>query len=83
MSKKGYQVDEEEQHRLSSMPGVTVYTLESALAEAISPVYDWFYKQKGCSECAAKATEKEVLEVLASVIAELGPGDQHLCKEHE
>ena len=80
--KKGYQLDEEEQMRLSALPGVTVYTLGSALAEAISPVYDWFLEQKGfCNICAREATEKEIAETLPEVFDALRRGEK-LCEQH-
>ena len=52
MGDKGYEPEPDEQWRRSSA-GEDVYTLGSALAEAIQPVYDYFIKKTGCDECAA------------------------------
>lgn len=80
---KGYQLDDEEQHRLSSMPGVTVYTLDSALTEAIFPVFDYFLKQTGCAKCAALATQREVMEALPEVMESYAAYLPKFCKDHE
>jgi hypothetical protein len=80
---KGYQLDEDEQMRLSSMPGVTVYTLGSALLEAMYPVYEYFLKQTGCTMCAALATEREVSEALPDLIETLKVNLLKFCKDHE
>ena len=82
-SSKGYQLDDDEQARLSSLPGVTVYTLESALTEAIHPVFDYFLKQTGCAKCAALAAQREVMEALPVVIDGFAVDVPKFCDDHK
>ena len=70
-SSKGYPLDDDEQERLSSLPGVTVYTLESALTEAIYPVFEYFLGESHCAKCSALAAEREVMEALLKVFEDL------------
>ena len=78
---KGYQLDEDEQQKYSALPGVTIYTLGSAVSEALMPVFDWFLQETGCSQCAAEKTEKELMEALPEVVASFRI-NARLCKEH-
>ena len=81
-SAKGYQLDDDEQYRLSSLPGVTVYSLGGALAEAVLPVYEYFLKETGCARCAMEAVRREVDEALPDAIAGCPSAFPKLCKDH-
>jgi len=80
---KGYQVDDDEQALLSSLPGVSVYSLEGALSEAINPVFEYFLEQTHCTKCAALALEREVIEALPKVIEVYAVAVPRFCEDRK
>jgi hypothetical protein len=82
-SSKDYQVDDDVQERLSSLPGVTVYTLESALTEAIYPVFEYFLGETHCAKCAALALEREIMEALIKVFEGYAVDVPRFCEDHK
>ena len=82
-SSKGYPLDDDEQERLSSLPGVTVYTLESALTEAIYPVFEYFLGESHCAKCSALAVEREVMEALLGSVRGFAVDVPPFCEDHK
>ena len=72
-----------EQERLSNLPGVTVYTLESALTEEMYLVFEYFLRETNCEKMCGPRHGIRSMEVLPRVFEGLAVAVPRFCEDHK